>query len=92
MALIKCEECGEISSSAKECPHCGYKSDSKVCPDCGKKVSEGMDSCPSCGCPLKKKTSKIISDNLDKITGARSESYVTFKDLFKDTFKKHSEE
>ena len=56
MALIKCEECGEISSSAKECPHCGYKSDSKVCPDCGKKVSEGMDSCPSCGCPLKKKT------------------------------------
>lgn len=93
MALIKCEECGkEISSSAKECPHCGYKSDSKVCPDCGKKVSEGMDSCPSCGCPLRKKTSKIISDNLDKITGARSESYVTFKDLFKDTFKKHSEE
>lgn len=51
-----------------------------------------MDSCPSCGCPLKKKTSKIISDNLDKITGARSESYVTFKDLFKDTFKKHGEE
>ncbi len=27
MALIKCPECGkEISDSAKQCPHCGYKS------------------------------------------------------------------
>lgn len=26
MALIKCEECKkEISDSAKQCPHCGYK-------------------------------------------------------------------
>ena len=36
MALIKCEECGkEISSTAKTCPYCGYKTprteeDSKI--------------------------------------------------------------
>ena len=34
----------------------------------------------------------MITENLDKLTGAKSESYVTFKDLFKNTFKKHSQE
>ena len=94
MALIKCEECKkEISSTAKVCPHCGYKNELVVCPDCGKKVSENMASCPECGCPLKKKNPQnIINENLDKITGAKSENYVTFKDLFKNTFKKHSDE
>ena len=45
MALIKCPECGkEISDSAKECVHCGYKLEKEEteelekekCPECGK--------------------------------------------------------
>ena len=94
MALIKCKECGEsISSSAKTCPHCGYKNEISICPECGKKVKETDINCPECGFPLqKKKTQNIINENLDKITGAKSQSYVTFKDLFKNTFKKHTEE
>lgn len=49
--------------------------------------------CPECGYPLqKKKAQNIINENLDKITGAKSKSYVTFKDLFKNTFKKHTDE
>ncbi len=94
MALIKCKECNkEISSTAKFCPHCGYKNDIEVCPECGKKISSNDSTCPHCGYPLKKKcANNIIAENLDKITGAKSESYVTFKDLFKNTFKKHDEE
>ena len=93
MALIKCSECGEsISSTAKTCPHCGYKNELKVCPECGEKLKGDESTCPGCGFPLtKKKTNNVITENLDKITGAKSESYVTFKDLFKNTFKKHSE-
>lgn len=35
MALIKCNECGrELSSTAENCPHCGYKTDH------GRSVSE----------------------------------------------------
>lgn len=94
MALIKCKECGqEMSSTAGVCPHCGYKNDFHVCPDCGKEVSATDDFCPECGCPLHKKTAKassVITENLDKITGVKSETYVTFKDLFKGTFKKHT--
>lgn len=92
MALIKCKECGEeISSGATICPHCGYKNETHLCPDCGKEVSDTDITCPNCGCPLHKKTATdIISENLDKITGAKSESYVSFKDLFKGTFKKHT--
>lgn len=49
--------------------------------------------CLECGYPLqKKKAQNIINENLDKITGAKSKSYVTFKDLFKNTFKKHTDE
>ncbi len=94
MALIKCKECGsEISSTAKSCPHCGYKNDSKLCPECGNNVGTNDKVCSSCGFPLQKKnTQNIISENLDKITGAKSENYVTFKDLFKDSFKKHTDE
>lgn len=94
MALIKCKECGsEISSTAKSCPHCGYKNDNKVCPECGSDVGTKEKVCSSCGFPLQKKnTQNIISENLDKITGAKSENYVTFKDLFKDSFKKHTDE
>lgn len=94
MALIKCKECGEsISSSAKTCPHCGFKNEVSICPECGKKVKSSDINCPDCGYPLQKKTAtNIVSENLDKITGAKSESYVSFKDLFKNTFKKHTDE
>lgn len=94
MALIKCKECGkEISSNAKVCPNCGYKNDAKTCPECGKIVKHTDTVCPDCGYPLQKKNAQsIINDNLDKITGARSKNYVTFKDLFKNTFSKHTEE
>ncbi len=92
MALIKCKECGEeISSNAKVCPHCGYKNEVSVCPECGKEVNESDTNCPACGYPLRKKTANnIITENLDKITGVKSESYVSFKDLFKGAFKKHT--
>lgn len=94
MALIKCSECGnEISSSAKFCPQCGASGEQHFCPECGVKLKGTEINCPECGFPLTKKTaSNIITENLDKITGAKSENYVTFKDLFKDTFKKHSKE
>ena len=94
MALIKCKECNnEISSNAKVCPHCGYKNEQSICPECGAKVKVSDNTCPECGFPLQKKNAQnIISENLDKITGAKSERYVTFKDLFKNTFKKHTEE
>ncbi len=94
MALIKCKECGEeISSNATTCPHCGYKNETHLCPDCGKEVSETDYVCPECGCPLRKKTANsILTENLDKITGEKSENYVSFKDLFKGTFKKHTAE
>lgn len=94
MALIKCPECKkEISSNAKVCPNCGYKNNIKTCPECGKIVKTTDTVCPECGYPLQKKSAQsIINDNLDKITGARSKNYVTFKDLFKNTFSKHTEE
>ena len=94
MALIKCSECGkEVSSSAKTCPHCGMKLSFKKCPECGKKLKDDETNCPECGFPLEKKTAtNLITENLDKITGAKSENYVTVKDLFKDTFKKHTDE
>ena len=93
MALIKCKECGnEISSSANVCPHCGIKVSITKCPECGAKVSDDLKNCKECGYPINKTSySNIITENLDKITGAKSKSYVTFKDLFKNTFKKHSE-
>ena len=94
MALIKCSECKkEISSSAKVCPHCGMKQDIVTCPECGKKLKGDETICPECGYPIKNKsTSNVITENLDKLTGAKSENYVTFKDLFKNTFQKHSDE
>ena len=97
MALIKCKECGkEISSSAKTCPHCGIKVENLNCPECGKKLKGDETNCPDCGYPITKKNNSninnIITENLDKITGAKSKSYVTFKDLFKNTFQKHTDE
>ena len=94
MALIKCKECGKsMSAQAEVCPHCGIKNEIITCPECGKEVKEEDIYCGECGYPLKKKNpSNIVSENLDKITGAQSENYVTFKDLFKNTFKKHTDE
>lgn len=94
MSLIKCSECGNsISSSAKNCPHCGIKLNLQTCPECGAKLDGTENNCPECGYPVNKKSAtSIITENLDKITGAKSKSYVTFKDLFKNTFKKHTEE
>lgn len=94
MALIKCSECNkDISSTAKVCPHCGHKNDNTTCPECGTVVKSSDNTCPECGFPLQKKNAQnIISENLDKITGAQSKNYVTFKDLFKNTFNKHTEE
>ena len=94
MALIKCNECGKkISSDAKKCPHCGINVNLVKCPECGAKLNGDESTCPECGFPVNKKNATgVIFENLDKITGAKSKSYVTFKDLFKNTFKKHSEE
>ena len=78
MALIKCEECGEsISSSAKVCPHCGIKINLQTCPECGAKLNGDEINCPECGYPVgKKSASNIITENLDKITGAQSKLHV----------------
>ena len=94
MALIKCSECGkEISSNAKKCPHCGINVNLVKCPECGAKLNGDESTCPECGFPVNKKNATgVIFENLDKITGAKSKSYVSFKDLFKNTFKKHSDE
>lgn len=52
MALIKCPECGgEVSSSAKQCIHCGFSF--KICPDCNAVVECNTEVCPECGCVLK---------------------------------------
>lgn len=41
MALIKCGECGgNVSTSADQCPHCGYSSDS-TCWNCEFYVTDG---------------------------------------------------
>ena len=94
MALVKCNECGKkISSDAKKCPHCGINVNLNVCPECGVKLNGDESTCLECGFPVNKKNATgVIFENLDKITGAKSKSYITFKDLFKNTFKKHSDE
>ncbi len=98
MALVKCKECGkDISSSAKVCPHCGIKTEIISCPECGKELKGDEKNCPECGYPIKKeekenRVNNIITENLDKLTGAKSKSYVTFKDLFKNTFAKHTDD
>ncbi len=48
MALINCPECGkQISSSAKQCVHCGCAF--SVCHECGNVTVGSFEVCPSCG-------------------------------------------
>lgn len=58
MALIKCEECGQmVSDKATACPHCGCPVKRPlVCPECGEEISEGDSYCLKCGCPLSQNT------------------------------------
>lgn len=54
MALIKCEECGQmVSDKAEACPHCGCPvAKLMACPECGN-IIEGEESyCKNCGYPL----------------------------------------
>ena len=56
MAMITCPNCGEqISDKAKSCVHCGeslHSQEKMVCGECGTELKEGMDICPTCGCPI----------------------------------------
>ena len=55
--LIKCPECGkQISDTAKECLHCGFKF--KKCDECGNIVSLNDDSCNQCGFQFTVKSKK----------------------------------
>src|SRR5689334_15948733 len=56
MALTTCVECkGQISSSARACPHCGHPSGDAwgSCPECKASISIEQLSCIECGFPLK---------------------------------------
>lgn len=54
MALIKCEECGQVvSDKAEACPHCGCPVEKLMaCPECGHLIEEGEFYCKNCGYPL----------------------------------------
>lgn len=60
MALIKCEECGQmVSDKAIACPHCGCPMQSQnesvnPCPECGQTLPKMVSICPNCGCPVEK--------------------------------------
>ncbi len=48
MAVTKCPECGEkISTSVKQCIHCGCEI--RVCPECGMMHKSAVDICEECG-------------------------------------------
>lgn len=67
MALIKCEECGQmVSDKASACPHCGCPVKRPlVCPECGDTVSEGDSYCQKCGCPLNHNTQFYAEEQVD---------------------------
>ena len=60
MALTPCVDCAkEISSTAKECPHCGFDYESirnkwpkdvekMICPICKRVIPKGLKICPFC--------------------------------------------
>lgn len=63
MALIKCEECGQmVSSKAEMCPNCGCPVEGEnkqmgliKCEECGLSVSVMEKICPKCGCLINKR-------------------------------------
>lgn len=54
MALIKCNECGQmVSDKAEACPHCGCPVEkTPVCPECGQEAGSADATCSNCGYPL----------------------------------------
>ena len=52
MGIRVCPDCGgKVSTSRKECIHCGYVFPAtKICPDCEESVDIGAKECPICGC------------------------------------------
>ncbi len=53
MALITCPECGgKISSSAKQCIHCGCEI--KLCPECNNVYMANAEECKQCGFKFEK--------------------------------------
>ena len=66
MAIIQCPECGaQISSSAKNCIHCGCEF--KVCEECGNVIVGNPESCPSCGLTFVKKAEKPSAEDLTPV-------------------------
>lgn len=69
MAIIKCPECGgQISSTVKNCVHCGCKI--TVCPDCGRVYNGEINSCIACGASLNGEDAaqkNIFKDDNNKI-------------------------
>lgn len=64
MALIKCEECGQmVSDKASACPHCGCPVKAPmVCPECGETIAEGDIYCQKCGSPLNHNTQPQVEE------------------------------
>lgn len=59
MALIKCNECGQmVSDKASTCPKCGAPIEPSIkCEECGESISPLSISCPKCGAPIRKNSS-----------------------------------
>jgi RNA polymerase subunit RPABC4/transcription elongation factor Spt4 len=72
MALIKCQECGQmISDKAHSCPHCGLPQDGYMyCLECGYIYSIDLLECPNCGNPRENvircsECNKVIPSNVE---------------------------
>lgn len=59
MALIMCPECGgQVSSTAKQCVHCGCKY--SVCPECGRIYKGDIAKCSDCGFQISEKRKELF--------------------------------
>jgi len=65
MALIKCNECGQmVSDKASTCPKCGAPIEPPIkCEECGEIVSSLSVSCPKCGAPIRESQSNQQSSS-----------------------------